>query len=288
VSLKSFIPWHTKIAAKVILSRLPAGYDFWHKLDLFSHGSMDLPEYAHQVFSTHFGRSDFARKRSGFVAMEIGPGDSALSAIIAPSYGATACYLVDAGRFATDDMHAYRNMPSYLASLGRPAPEIGSASNLDGVLAACNARYLTDGLASLRTLPTASVDFMWSQAVLEHVRRDECLPTMRELRRILRPDGICSHRVDLKDHLGGALNNMRLPSDWWEKEWMARSGFYTNRLRFSEMIRIFEEAGFSTEVVGVSQWQEPPIRRQSLAREFRQLSDADLRIKEFDVLLRHA
>jgi hypothetical protein len=109
---------------------------------------------------------------------------------------------------------------------------------------------------------------------------------MKEVRRILAPGGVCSHRVDLKDHLGGALNNMRVSSRQWEKDWMANSGFYTNRLRFSEMLNLFREAGFQCEVLRVERWGVPPLERRSMAAEFRQLSDDDLLVQGFDVLLR--
>ena len=68
--LKSLVPWHTKIIAKIILSRLPAAHAFWRRLDMFSHGAMDNPEYALQVFTTHFERTTFVRKHSGFVGLE--------------------------------------------------------------------------------------------------------------------------------------------------------------------------------------------------------------------------
>jgi len=41
---------------------------------------------------------------------------------------------------------------------------------------------------------------------------------------------------------------MRFSTQAWESPLMAQSGFYTNRLRFSEMLNIFKEAGFRTEV----------------------------------------
>src|SRR4051794_15557047 len=109
MTLKSLLPWHTRIAAKVLLSRVPAGYAFWHRHDMFSHGSMERPDYAHGVFRMHFERTPFRRKDEGYVALELGPGDSALSAVIAAAYGASACHLIDAGPFATPDLTPYRN-----------------------------------------------------------------------------------------------------------------------------------------------------------------------------------
>ena len=148
-------------------------------------------------------------------------------------------------------------------------------------------RGLSDrGLESDRKLPAASIDLFFPDAVLEHVRRDEFFDVMAETRRILKPGGIASHQVDLRDHLGGGLNNMRIGSRWWESEFMASSGFYTNRLRFSEMCRAFGEAGFSVETVSKDRWNAPPLPVSALAAEFRHFSEEDLLISSFHVLLR--
>ena len=50
---------------------------------------------------------------------------------------------------------------------------------------------------------------IWSQAVLEHLKKSEFLEIMIELRRIIKDDGICSHKIDLKDHLYTSLNKIR-------------------------------------------------------------------------------
>ena len=285
-SRKIWMPWYVKILAKVVLSRLPLGYRFWRKLNLFVHGAMNKPNYAYDVFRQHFQRSDFVRKSDKFVSLELGPGDSLLSAIVAAAHGSEKCYLVDAGTFATEEIAPYREMADFLRMRNLPAPVIDTASELAGALASCNAVYLTQGLSSLRNIPSGSVDFIWSQAVFEHIRRHEFLETMRELHRILRSDGICSHRVDLKDHLGGDLNNLRFSNRLWESNWFSNSGFYTNRLRYSEMINFFKLAGFDVQTVSVNRWTSSPTPRRLMSIEFQSLSEEDLLVKEFDVLLR--
>jgi len=285
-SLKNLVPWYFKIVAKVLLSRLPLGYHFWKKLNLFAHGSMNKPDYAYGVFMKHYQRSNFARKGCGFVSLELGPGDSLLSAIVAHAHGSSKCYLVDAGSFATKEIAPYREMADFLRKLNLPTPNIDKSSELAGALTSCNAVYLTQGLNSLKMIPSGSVDFIWSQAVFEHIRRHEFLGTIRELRRVLRPDGICSHRIDLKDHLGGGLNNLRFSTRLWESNWVAKSGFYTNRFRFSDMIKFFREAGFDVDIVAVESWDVTPTRRNMMSIEFRSLCEDDLLVKEFDVLLR--
>ncbi len=280
------IPWGIKILAKIVLSRLPIRYSLWRKLNIFLHGSMKKPEYAYSVFQTHFERCNFARKKDKFVCLELGPGDSLLSAIIAKAHGSGKCYLVDAGPYASKEMASYREMISFLNSRGLLTLVIGADSDVASILKDCNASYLTQGLKSLQSIPSASIDFLWSQAVLEHIRRNEFLETMCELRRVMRPEGICSHRVELKDHLDGGLNNLRFPTKIWESNWMSKSGFYTNRLRFSEITNLFKQAGFDIEIVTVNRWSSKPITRGLMANEFQSLSEDDLLVKEFDILLR--
>ena len=255
------LPWYARIGTKLVLVRLPFGYRIWQRLNLFKHGLMEKPEYAYGVFKLHYDRAPFARKGRGFVGLEIGPGDSLFSAICAYAFGAKHTYLVDSGRFAREDVESYRAMATFLARQGLVPPDLARASSLADVLSASSAEYGSRGIESLRSIPSDCVDFVWSHAVLEHIRLDEFDSFMRELARILRPDGVCSHRVDLTDHLGGALNNLRFTQSTWESEWMANSGFYTNRIRFGRMMNMFSQAGFKAEIIGVDRWHRLPTPR---------------------------
>lgn len=283
MSIKSAIPWWGKIAAKIALSRLPIGYQIWNRLGLFVHGSMERPEYTYEVFKTHFER---VKPQEKFVYLEIGPGDSLSSAVVSWAFGASASYLVDVGEFAQKDVKIYQAMADFLNQTGRSAPDLQNLESVAEVLDRCHAQYLTSGLASLRTIGDRSVDFIVSHAVLEHVSRAEFLDTMKELRRIIRDDGVCSHTVDLRDHLSNALNNLRFSKSVWESDLMSRSGFYTNRIQYSQMLELFRQAGFDVEVTEVERWDELPIKRAKLAPEFQHWSDEELRVSVFSVILR--
>ena len=286
MGLREMTPWYVRMVAKIVLSRVPASYQAWRAMRLFVHGGMAKPEYAYRVFRQHFDATAFPRKAGGFVALEIGPGDSLFSAVIAAAFGAAKCYLVDTGNYAITDVRPYQEVAHLLRSEGLAPPDLAGAHDLQDILRRCNATHLPDGVASLRALPSDSIDFAWSNAVLEHVRRREFAAGVHELRRLLVADGCVSHQVDLKDHLGGGLNNLRFPSRWWEAEWLARSGFYTNRMRFSEMMRAFAAEAFRVESLVTGRFESLPLARTSLAREFRDLSDEDLMVSEFHAVLR--
>lgn len=280
------VPWQIKIAAKIILSRLPVAYSLWQMINIFKHGHMLDPSYALTSFKNHYDRVTFHRKGDGFVSLELGPGDSLFSAIISAAHGGSVSYLVDVGAFAAKDPERYQVMKRFLKQAGFNVPSTKLWPNVGEYLRANNAQYLTAGVSSLREIPDASIDFVWSQAVLEHIKKEEFPLLLKEIRRILHPDGICSHRIDLRDHLSSSLNNLRFNEHIWESRFFASSGFYTNRIRFSEMLALFKEAGFSPEVVAIDKWNEVPIQVSSLARSFRRLSDEDLRTSGFDVVLR--
>jgi SAM-dependent methyltransferase len=279
------VPWQLKIAAKIVLARLPLSYHFWGKIGLFKQGGMERPEYALRIFRRHFDAAGLAGKADEFVGLELGPGDSLCSALIAKTFGGSRTFLVDVEPCASIDLGVYRRMEAHLRQLGVCPPSLGRCRTMDDVAEACGAEYMTEGLDSLRKIPSASVDFVWSNAVLPYVRRNQFVPTLQELRRVQRPGGVASHTIPIKDIIGGKLNDLRFGAGIWESPLMANSRFYTNRLRYLELLHLFREAGFEPEVVREICWKTLPIPRRKMAKEFALLSEKDLQVSEFDVLL---
>jgi hypothetical protein len=283
-ALKKRIPWWGKILGQVLVSSLPVSYKFWHRLGVLEHGQMEDPSYAFGVFTKHFGRVQFPR-RSGFVGLELGPGDSLSSAVIANVFGASAYYLIDCGDFAQKDLRIYKNMATFLKQKGLPAPKLDHITSCEELLKTCNATYETLGLVSLRAIPTGSVDYIWSHGALQSVRRAEFFETLLQLRRILRDDGASSYLMDLTDQLANALNHLRFPELLWESNIIAKCGSYSNRFRYSEMLDTFQKAGFNVDVVKVTRWDQLPTPRRKLDRQFRELSEDNLRVLGFEVVL---
>jgi len=268
--------WRSRILAKIVLSNLPFSYSFWSKVGLFRHGSMDDSSYAWTVLKKH---ASILNENSGWKAIELGPGDSLLSAFLSPAVGSSGLTLVDAGDFAHKDWSLYKSQISQFAT-ANPSLDVvdfTKEKEINDALKSVGSSYYTEGLISLKSLNTGSFDLIYSQAVLEHVRKHEFEDMISECYRLLKIGGIMSHVVDFKDHLGGGLNNMRFSSSFWEKESFAQSsGFYTNRIRLSQMVSICEGVGFSVTVKNKRYWNVSPIKRNKLATEFKNLSDDDL------------
>lgn len=285
MNIKALVPWWAKLTAKIVLSRLGIDPSWWQQHGLFVHGAMHDPAYAYRVVNSHVARAGLTTLE-GRVVVELGPGDSLSTAVIAAALGASRTYLSDTGAYATADVASYHALQRFLEAAGLRPPDVSQCQTVEAILEQCHAVYLTNGLAGLGSIASASVDLVFSQAVLEHVSLDLFDLTQREVRRVLMPGGIASHQVDLKDHLGGALNNLRFGDSTWEARWMAESGFYTNRLRMAEMLSLVRDAGLVPEVTEVQRWAALPTPQQRLAPRFRAMSAEDLLVHQFDFIAR--
>jgi SAM-dependent methyltransferase len=287
MGLMSKVPWWAKLGLKLLLSRLPLSYCFWQRAGLFRHGNMDDPGRAIRTFEKYYHLAlAHGELPVEFSSLELGPGDSILSGIVARAYGAGSAWLVDAGSFADTNVDACRVVARELRTQEKVLPSIEHASDIGEVLHLLNVSYLTDGAQSLAKISDASIDFFWSQVVLEHVPREGFLRFLKHLRRIAKPDAIGVHSIDFRDHLSGGLNNLRFSKARWEGVFFRNAGFYTNRLRPREMLAMFSMAGFSVDVLAEVRWPEMPIRRDQLASEFQVFSDEDFMVAEIEVLLR--
>ena len=285
--LKGVIPWYFKLISKLLLARLPVPYTTWSRMSLFKHGYMEDPEYVYSVVQEHIQRINPSHVKDLYV-LEIGPGDTLLSALVHYAMGFKSTILVDADSFARTDFEPYDLMIHYLEKQGYDLSSVKGISTLDELLQRIRARYLTYGLDSLKEIPDASVDIIWSQAVLEHIRISEFDEYLSQMHRVLKPNGLCSHRVDLKDHLGGALNNLRFSRKVWESDFFSQSGFYTNRIRYTDMLERFRVAGFDISWVSDDRWETVPTPLNKLDKEFQKLDMNELSISGFDIILRPA
>jgi len=263
--------WILKIALKIILSRIPMGYRFWSNIGIFLHGKMKTRDYPKMVLELHFSEFvDFGGHTEGSHVLEIGTGDSVASCLIANKWGSKVCYTVDAGDYASKDMNFYQTLSMDLGKI------LKNGTTFEEMLNGINGIQLTQGLNSWSAVPRKSIDFVWSHSTLEHIRKREFDATLANMFEVMKPGALCSHNIDLKDHLGGALNNLRFSEKLWEAEWWVRSGFYTNRLRPSEILERFETAGFEMLKVEIANREQMPMPCRAMAPRFRTLADDDL------------
>jgi hypothetical protein len=119
-----------------------------------------------------------------------------------------------------------------------------------------------------------SVDMIYSQAVLEHV--DDLPAVYWDMRRWLKPMGVMSHQIDFKCHgKADTWNGHWTYSDFVWKIVVGRRPYLLNRVPHSEHLRLISEKGFDV-ALDKAVHSKSTLRRQQLARRFRELSESDL------------
>lgn len=280
--------WIFKILAKIIISKFPLLKRIFVFLGFFKIGNMDSYEYSLKVFNLHHAEYTSLVSESNKILLELGPGLTVTSALLAKAYGFKETYLVDVGYFAKSDLTFYKILSNNLIQKGIMVPNINKAKTFDEMLEICDAKYLVNGLESLKEIPSNSVDFVFSHSVLEHIRKRELPNTFKEINRLMKSGGISSHLIDYQDHLGGGLNNLRFKENLWEWDFIANSGFYTNRIPAIEMHKLFKKFGFVIIKEGFGKWQNLPISRKLLSYQFKKYKNHQLINRTSSILLKKA
>ena len=277
--------WRLKILSKIILTRLPIAYRVWKRMGMFQHGNMNDAGYAEKVFNMHFAHFAKSRPQGGFKMLELGPGDSILSALYGYLNGAGAVYLMDVGRFASTNLSIYKTAYDKWCAenvMNRPEPDFGS---VNGFLSSVNAQYFVGGLKDFNKISTQSIDFIYSHSVLEHVRVKHVDDLISELFRISKPGAICSHNIDYMDHLGGGQNNLRFSDAIWESEFFAKSGFYTNRIPAHIMHQKIQDAGFNIIQEQFGIWASAAMENEDVSIDLRDDYSRDLSAPTSSIIL---
>lgn len=130
----------------------------------------------------------------------------------------------------------------------------------------------------------ASVDFIYSQAVLEHV--DDLTLTYRAMARWLRREGYMSHTIDFGSHnLGRSWDSHWSCSDRSWRLIRGRRAYLINRQPASQHLALLNQNGF--EVIRTDFVQQPStLNRKQLAKPFRSLNNIDLQTRGMYMLAR--
>ena len=154
---------------------------------------------------------------------------------------------------------------------GRPVRDTGERRIAGAAdLRAFGIDYLAPRDARATGLEAESVDFVTSTNTLEHIPAADLVPILGECRRLLRPDGAMSSRIDLCDHYSYSdrgltpYHFLRYSDRTWR---LLDSGLSRqNRLRRPDYLQAFASAGL--EVVAE--------RAQSPESSVEQLKELDL------------
>lgn len=269
--VKNSIPWRIRYQIKLLeakgVIRLPENIKQNRGIDEYN-------AFFYETL-TRLGIGYFVGK----TVCELGPGQHLSHAFIEYIMGAEKEYLLEIADFAHvgDSITSKElDLKQFNSMEERGLPEPDKGETRESYLGKINAIYSTDGLKGYRKVPDGSVDYCFSFSVLEHVRKNIFIETVKEMYRFMKKGGVCYHTVDYKDHLGGKKNQLRFPESVWEDEIHYAMDNYTNRISCSDMCEIMKEVGFTIKSVKRRKFRKPPISRKHINDLFQDISDEDL------------
>jgi len=168
------------------------------------------------------------------------------------------------------------------------------AEDPEGFISSAKINYLAPADAADAPLSDGSVDIHFSNTVFEHIPPDILFNILEEAKRILKPDGLLLHNIDLSDHFAHTdpriqkINFLKFSKLVWNL--LAGNRFaYCNRLRASEFRELFARAGLEilAEVVVVDLDAQSALKQNFLVNSaFKSFSNEDLCTTSITLLAR--
>jgi len=276
------VHWQAKARAFAVLSNIPFGETLHYAMQRYVTRRLPRPEkQVRSIYTSARRLIDLyetlgPRPLRDSTCFEFGAGRDLVVPLAFSAHGAKRFITVDIERLAKLPL-IRSNAAVVSRASGVARPDIHAMEDLER---AWNIDYRAPADARATDLASGSVDCAVSVETLEHIPREDIRAILKELRRILRPDGLALMRIDYGDHFKGfdrSISSFNFLT-YSEEEWAPfQSRFqYVNRLRHSEYLQLFKEAGL--DVLRDDPDRRPPEQpiMERLAPCFRKFSAEDL------------
>jgi SAM-dependent methyltransferase len=274
--------WQAKARAFNALSTVPFGTSLHFVLQRYVTRRLPRPEkqvkaiyaFSQKLLARYVEYGTRAVDVSTF--FEFGSGRDLVVPLAISAGGAKRFITVDIERLAKLDLvRSNADLIANLSGVARPA--LSSWDDLDSFW---SVDYRAPSDARATGLEGGTIDCAVSVETLEHIPANDIFDILKEVHRILRPDGVALMQIDYGDHFKGfdpsisAFNFLTYSDKDWEPY---QSRFqYVNRLRHSEYLDLFERAGFEIIVEHPDRRPVEPAILARLAPQFRKFTEEDL------------
>lgn len=189
-----------------MINIIPLNYRLFHLVGIFKHAPRVDYDYSLFIWDKHFNDVKFYLKDKNN-CLELGPGLSLYSSYFAEKEGFKKIYYIDKEKIAKIE------------------------KNLQ-----IDQEYLVNGLNSLFSIKKSSINYVFSNSVLQYVSDKEIDQFIFQLRKISSYGCIHSHEIDFLDMVDRSRNSLCKINP--------RLRFYTNRIKKEEWIELFELNNF--------------------------------------------
>lgn len=195
--------------------------------------------------------------------------------------------------FVNDLLGKFQRLPVSTVLGPKAALPHVEAHSLDELQSTLGITYAAPSDARATGLPPDSIDLISTNSTFEHIPKESLQQILTECHRILSPKGLMVHFIDMKDHFSYFDSSLSVYNFLAEPNWRWRlvnsSLQYQNRLRRSEYLRLFEDAGFEViheQTEAATEADLAALRQLKLQPEFRHYEVADLSAQILGVVLR--
>ena len=249
--------WKTKATIQRAFSAVPGGHRLNYLMQRYvTHSLPRTADDLEGVVTTAERHLDAIRKATTVPIgemrfFEFGAGYDLSEPLSFAALGVTDRVCFDISPVARDDM--IRAAVNVLRGLEQKLPPPPATGSMTAYLASIGLEYVAPGDARQTGFPAHSVDASTTTSVLEHIPPEDLEAILLELRRILKPGGVCSFAIDYHDHFARTdpnihgLHFLRFSHREWRR-WNS-SIQYQNRLRHDDYVAMFEKAGFDITAV---------------------------------------
>lgn len=221
----------------------------------------------------------FSEIEGARTAFEFGAGRGLITPILLHQAGAELIYACDLKRLAS--IEQINTVITQLADLGHGDGR--TIENFDQLRSRYGIEYRAPSDARrCPDITSGSVDLIYSTATLEHIPKEQIRELLAEMRRLLQPNGRLCFTIDYHDHYAssdrsiGYFNFYKYGEDEWSRYNSALH--FQNRLRHSDYVALFEEAGLHVHMERAiyDDWSERDFERATLHPRFEKYSREDL------------
>ena len=224
---------------KILVYSIPLRYSFRKKF-FGRNGLMDDLNYCKNIFKKHV--LNIKRNEEIKNILEIGPGDSCFTALLALRNNFDSITLID--KNSDQLLSTLQN----LKDIGIKIKKLNSYENLDIFSfyegkKSVNVYILKEDFKKIPSIKLPSNDIIFSNAVLQHLDKKQLMNLLEFCKRVSNKRTIHSHQIRFTDHLTGSnqfFDHYKVPKFIWESKLLKKYPFWTNRLDLNKFIKIFK------------------------------------------------